>query len=358
MARRLIMETVRSSVMLCSGTGCAACGTPHVSSVLQDELVKRGLEREIKIVQTGCNGYCAAGPVMAVYPEEIFYQKLTVDDIPELVEEHFLKGRPFEKLMYKEPVSRTTIPHIKEIPFFKHQVLLVLRNKGLIDPERLEDYIARDGYQALANVLTQMNPEDVIKVVSDSGLRGRGGAGFPTGRKWELGLKIESDLKFVVCNGDEGDPGAFMDRSIMESDPHAIIEGMIICGAATRSHKGYIYVRAEYPLAVNRLQTAIDHCYEAGLLGSNIFDTGFDFDLEIYQGAGAFVCGEATALMRSIEGTRGMPRPKLWRSDNSEQCGDICKYSAAHLKRCRMVQGLWNRGKYRNKSLCYHRRYS
>lgn len=308
------METVRSSVMLCSGTGCAACGTPHVSSVLQDELVKRGLEKEIRVVQTGCNGYCAAGPVMAVYPEEIFYQKLNVDDIPELVEEHFLKGRPFEKLMYKEPHKKTTIPHIKEIPFFKHQVLLVLRNKGLINPERLEDYIARDGYQALANVLTKMNPEEIIKVVSDSGLRGRGGAGFPTGKKWELGLQIESDLKFIVCNGDEGDPGAFMDRAIMESDPHAIIEGMIICGVATQSHKGYIYVRAEYPLAVNRLQTAIDHCYEAGLLGSNIFDTGFDFDLEIYQGAGAFVCGEATALMRSIEGTRGMPRPKLWRS--------------------------------------------
>jgi NADH:ubiquinone oxidoreductase subunit F (NADH-binding)/(2Fe-2S) ferredoxin len=300
--------------MLCTGTGCVACGTPNVSTALHREIKKYRLDNEIDIVPTGCNGFCAEGPVMAVYPEKVFYQNLSAEAIPDLVEEHFVKGRPYHKLLYKEPVKKTPIPHINDIPFFKHQVSLVLRNKGLINPEKIEDYIMRDGYLALAKTLTVMSPGEAIKVVTDSGLRGRGGAGFPTGKKWELGLRIKSDQKFVVCNGDEGDPGAFMDRSIMEADPHAVIEGMIICGVVTESHKGYIYVRAEYPLAVERLQIAIDQCYEAGLLGSNIFNTGFDFDLEIYQGAGAFVCGEATALMRSIEGKRGMPRPKLWRS--------------------------------------------
>jgi NADH:ubiquinone oxidoreductase subunit F (NADH-binding)/(2Fe-2S) ferredoxin/NAD-dependent dihydropyrimidine dehydrogenase PreA subunit len=300
--------------MMCAGTGCVASGSLKIRSALEEELKKRGLNEEIKVVMTGCNGYCAEGPVVEVYPDEVFYQNLTVEEVPKLVEEHFLKGRPYEKLMFREPEKKVAIPAMKDIPFFKHQVLRVLRNKGLIDPESLEDYITRDGYQALAKALTSMTPQEIVKVVSDSGLRGRGGAGFPTGKKWELGLKIKSDIKFVVCNGDEGDPGAFMDRSVMESDPHAVIEGMIICGAATGSHKGYIYVRAEYPLAVKRLQLAIDQCYKARLLGGNILGTGFDFDLEIYQGAGAFVCGEATALMRSIEGKRGMPRPKLWRS--------------------------------------------
>jgi NADH:ubiquinone oxidoreductase subunit F (NADH-binding)/(2Fe-2S) ferredoxin len=308
------MKKSRASVMLCAGTGCVASGTLKIRAAFEEEIRKRGLEEEIKVVMTGCNGYCAEGPVVEVYPDEIFYQNLTVEEVPKLVEEHFLKGRPYEKLMFKEPEKKVAIPAMKDIPFFKHQVLRVLRNKGLIDPESIEDYITRDGYQALVKSLTSMTPAEIVKVMSDSGLRGRGGAGFPTGKKWELGLKIKSDMKFVVCNGDEGDPGAFMDRSVMESDPHAVIEGMIICGAATESHKGYIYVRAEYPLAVKRLQIAIDQCYEARLLGKNILGTGFDFDLEIYQGAGAFVCGEATALMRSIEGKRGMPRPKLWRS--------------------------------------------
>ncbi|HTR45504.1 MAG TPA: NADH-ubiquinone oxidoreductase-F iron-sulfur binding region domain-containing protein, partial [Thermodesulfovibrionales bacterium] len=308
------MKKSRASIMLCAGTGCIATGTLKVRDALQEEITKRGLDEEIKIVMTGCNGYCAEGPVTAVYPDEIFYQNITTEDVPMLVEEHFLKGRPYQKLMYKAPEKKETIPLMKDIPFFKQQVLRVLRNKGLIDPESIEDYIARDGYQGAVKALTQMTPEEVVKVVSDSGLRGRGGAGFPTGKKWELGLKIKSDVKFVVCNGDEGDPGAFMDRSVMESDPHAVIEGMLICGVATQSHKGYIYVRAEYPLAVKRLQIAINQCNEDGLLGKNILNTGFDFDLEIYQGAGAFVCGEATALMRSIEGKRGMPRPKLWRS--------------------------------------------
>ena len=308
------MEKYRANLMLCAGTGCVASGAIKVKHALDEELKKRGLDNEIKMVLTGCNGYCAEGPVLAVYPEEIFYQKLTVEEVPKLVEEHFLKGRPYEKLMFKEPVKKTAIPLMKDIPFFKYQVLRVLRNKGLIDPENIEEYIARDGYQALTKALTEMKPADVVQVVKDSGLRGRGGAGFPTGRKWELGLKIKSDIKYVVCNGDEGDPGAFMDRSVMEADPHSVIEGMIICGIATESHKGYIYVRAEYPLAVKRLNIAIDKCNEVGLLGKNILGTGFDFDLEVYQGAGAFVCGEATALMRSIEGKRGMPRPKLWRS--------------------------------------------
>ena len=308
------MKKSRASVMLCAGTGCVASGTLKIRAAFEEEIRKRGLDEEIKVVMTGCNGYCAEGPVVEVYPDEIFYQNLTVEEVPKLVEEHFLKGRPYEKLMFKEPEKKVAIPAMKDIPFFKHQVLRVLRNKGLIDPESIEDYITRDGYQGLVKVLTSMTPDEIVKVVSDSGLRGRGGAGFPTGKKWELGLKIKSDVKFVVCNGDEGDPGAFMDRSVMESDPHAVIEGMIICGAATESHKGYIYVRAEYPLAVKRLQNAIDQCYDARLLGKNILGTGFDFDLDIYQGAGAFVCGEATALMRSIEGKRGMPRPKLWRS--------------------------------------------
>lgn len=308
------MARFRANLMLCAGTGCVATGSMTVRGALKEEIKKRGLEEEVRVILTGCNGYCALGPVMTVYPDQIFYQLLTVEEIPKLVEEHFVKGRPYQKLMFVETEKKLAIPVMNEIPFFKYQVLRVLRNKGLTDPESLDEYIARDGYQALAKALTRMTPEEIVKVVSDSGLRGRGGAGFPTGKKWELGLKIKSDVKFIVCNGDEGDPGAFMDRSVMEADPHAVIEGMIIGGVATESHHGYIYVRAEYPLAVKRLQIAIDQCYEAGLLGKNILGTGFDFDLAIYQGAGAFVCGEATALMRSIEGKRGMPRPKLWRS--------------------------------------------
>ncbi|MFA4828610.1 MAG: NADH-quinone oxidoreductase subunit NuoF [Thermodesulfovibrionales bacterium] len=304
------MEKFRANLMLCAGTGCVASGTTKVRDALREEIQKRGLDEEIKIVLTGCNGYCAEGPVLSVYPDEIFYQKLTVEEIPKLVEEHFLKGRPYEKLMFKEPEKKTAIPLMKDIPFFKHQVLRVLRNKGLIDPEKIEEYIARDGYQAAAKALTQMTVEDIIKVVKDSGLRGRGGAGFPTGLKWDFASKVKSDIKYMLCNGDEGDPGAFMDRSVMEADPHSVIEGMIIGARAIGAHNGYIYVRAEYPLAVKRLHLAIDQATEAGLLGKNILDTGFDFELEIYLGAGAFVCGEETALMRSLEGKRGMPRPR------------------------------------------------
>ncbi len=303
------MEKYRANLLMCAGTGCVACGTPKVKTALEEELKKRGLADEIKLVLTGCNGFCAEGPVMLVYPEEIFYQKLTVEEIPKLVEEHFLKGRPYEKLMFKEPEKKLAIPLMNDIPFFKHQVLRVLRNKGLIDPEILDEYIARDGYMAAATAL-KMTSEEIIKVVKDSGLRGRGGAGFPTGLKWEFASKSKADLKYMLCNGDEGDPGAFMDRSVMEADPHSVIEGMMIGAKAIGASKGIIYVRAEYPLAVKRLQIAIDACLESGLLGENILDSSFNFDLEIYQGAGAFVCGEETALMRSIEGKRGMPRPR------------------------------------------------
>ncbi len=304
------MDKVRANLMLCAGTGCVASGTPKVKEALLEELKKRGLDEEIKLVLTGCNGYCAEGPVMAVYPDQVFYQKVTVEDIPILVEEHFLKGRPYQKLMFKEPEKKTAIPRMGDIPFFKHQVLRVLRNKGLIDPEKIEEYIARDGYRAMAKALTEMTPEDIVKVVKDSGLRGRGGAGFPTGLKWDFASKVKSDIKYMLCNGDEGDPGAFMDRSVMEADPHSVIEGMVIGAKAIGAHHGYIYVRAEYPLAVKRLQLAIDQATESGLLGGNILGTGFDFHLEIYLGAGAFVCGEETALMRSLEGKRGMPRPR------------------------------------------------
>jgi len=304
------MEKYRANLLMCAGTGCVASGTPKVKDALKAELEKRGLADEIKIVLTGCNGFCAEGPVMLVYPDEIFYQKLTVEDIPKLVEEHFLKGRPYEKLMFKDAEKKHAIPLMNDIPFFKHQVLRVLRNKGLIDPDSLDEYIARDGYLAAAKALKEMTPQEIIKTIKDSGLRGRGGAGFPTGLKWEFASKSQADQKYMLCNGDEGDPGAFMDRSVMESDPHSVIEGMIIGAKAIGASKGVIYVRAEYPLAVQRLQRAIDLCNESGLLGENILDSGFSFDLEIYLGAGAFVCGEETALMRSIEGQRGMPRPR------------------------------------------------
>jgi len=304
------MEKYRANLLMCAGTGCVASGTPKVRDALKAELEKRGLADEIKIVLTGCNGFCAEGPVMLVYPEEIFYQKLTVEEIPKLVEEHFLKGRPYEKLMFKDVEKKHAIPLMNDIPFFKHQVLRVLRNKGLIDPDSLDEYIARDGYLAAAKALKEMTPQDIIKTIKDAGIRGRGGAGFPTGLKWEFASKSVADQKYMLCNGDEGDPGAFMDRSVMESDPHSVIEGMIIGAKAIGASKGVIYVRAEYPLAVERLQRAIDMCNESGLLGENILDSGFNFDLEIYLGAGAFVCGEETALMRSIEGQRGMPRPR------------------------------------------------
>jgi NADH-quinone oxidoreductase subunit F/NAD(P)H dehydrogenase (quinone)/NADP-reducing hydrogenase subunit HndC len=303
------MEKIRTQLLLCGGTGCASTN-PAVREALKDELRRHGLDKELQIIETGCNGFCSVGPVMLVQPEGIFYQKLKPKDIPELVEEHFLKGRPVKRLFYVEPASSETIPTMNDIPFFSHQMLRVLRNKGVIDPEVIDDYIARDGYFGLAKALQEMTPEQIIEEVKRSGLRGRGGAGFPAGMKWEFASKSPGDVKYVLCNADEGDPGAFMDRSVLEADPHAVLEGMIIAAKAINAHHGYIYCRTEYPLAVRRLNIAIRQAREYGLLGENILDTGFDFDIEIYEGAGAFVCGEETALMRSIEGKRGMPRPR------------------------------------------------
>ena len=304
------MKRFRQHMLICGGTGCQAAGSAEVKKVLEAEIAKVGLSHEVAVVETGCNGFCAMGPVMVVYPEGTFYVNLTEEDMPELVAEHVVKGRPVERLFYKEPTTKTLIPDMHEIPFFAHQQLIALRNRGILDAENIDEYIARDGYQALAKALTQMTPEEIIAEVKTSGLRGRGGAGFPTGLKWEFCQKSPGETKYVLCNADEGDPGAFMDRSILEADPHSVVEGMTIAAKAIGAHAGYVYCRAEYPLAVHRLQLAIEQAREYGLLGDNILDTGFSFDLNIYQGAGAFVCGEETALMRSIEGKRGMPRPR------------------------------------------------
>ena len=304
------MGNVRTQLMLCSGTGCHASRSIPFRDALQKELERQGLLEEIKIIETGCNGFCAVGPVMLVQPEGIFYQRLTPEIVPHLVEEHFLKGRSVKKLLYVEPASKKTIPKMNQIPFFANQMFWVMRNKGVIDPEVIDEYIARDGYFGAAKALRDMTPEQIVEEVKLSGLRGRGGAGFPTGLKWEFARKSAGDVKYVLCNADEGDPGAFMDRSVLESDPHAVLEGMIIAARAIDARQGYIYARTEYPLAVKRLGIAIHQAREYGLLGKNILGTGFDFDVDIYQGAGAFVCGEETALMRSIEGKRGMPRPR------------------------------------------------
>jgi NADH:ubiquinone oxidoreductase subunit F (NADH-binding)/(2Fe-2S) ferredoxin/NAD-dependent dihydropyrimidine dehydrogenase PreA subunit len=299
---------------MCAGTACVSCGAFKVRARLEKELKDRGLDQEVRVVITGCNGFCAEGPIMVVYPEGIFYGHVTPDDMPLVVEEHIMKGRPVPKLFYKEPVKKEAIPRMKDIPFFGLQVLRVLRNRGLIDPESIDEYIAKDGYVALHKALTQMTPEQIIAEVKESGLRGRGGAGFPTGEKWEECRKYSRFPKYVICNGDEGDPGAFMDRSVLEADPHAVLEGMAICGRAVDSHEGYLYVRAEYPLAIKRVNLAIEQARNYGLLGKDIFGTGFDFDAFVYPGAGAFVCGESTALMFSLEGKRGMPRAKPPRS--------------------------------------------
>jgi NADH-quinone oxidoreductase subunit F/NAD(P)H dehydrogenase (quinone)/NADP-reducing hydrogenase subunit HndC len=296
--------------MLCSGTGCHANHSLAFRDALRSELERQNLSDEVRVIETGCNGFCAVGPVMLVQPEGIFYQRLTPEVAPQLVEEHFLKGRPLESLLYVEPGTKKAIPRMDRIPFFANQMFWVMRNKGVIDPEKIDEYIARDGYFGAAKALTGMTPAQIVEEVKASGLRGRGGAGFPTGLKWEFAGRSESDVKYVLCNADEGDPGAFMDRSVLEADPHAVLEGMIIAARAIGARRGYIYVRTEYPLAVKRLGIAIDQARDYGLLGENILGTGVDFDVEIYQGAGAFVCGEETALMRSIEGRRGMPRPR------------------------------------------------
>jgi NADH-quinone oxidoreductase subunit F/NAD(P)H dehydrogenase (quinone)/NADP-reducing hydrogenase subunit HndC len=297
-------------MLICAGTGCVSNNSLKVRTALEGELKKQGLADEVQVVITGCNGFCAVGPVMVVYPEGIFYHKLTPEDVPHLVEEHLLKGRPVQKLMYTEPAKKELTPKMGDITFFNLQVLRALRNRGIIDAEKIDEYIARDGYMALGKALQEMTSETIIEEMKASGLRGRGGAGFPTGLKWEFAAKASGDVKYALCNGDEGDPGAFMDRSILEADPHAVLEGMTIAAKAIGAHEGHIYCRAEYPLAIERLNTAIDQARSYGLLGENILDSGFDFDIEIYQGAGAFVCGEETALMTSIEGKRGMPRPR------------------------------------------------
>ena len=302
----------RSQVLICGGTGCTSSGSMKIADKLEEEIEAKGLTEEIKIVSTGCFGLCALGPVMIIYPEGTFYSQVKAEDIPEIVEEHLLKGRVVTRLVYDETVVADQIKSLNETNFYKKQMRVALRNCGVINPENIEEYIAVDGYQALYKVLKEMTPDEVIKVILDSGLRGRGGGGFPTGRKWQLAKDLvkDADQKYVCCNADEGDPGAFMDRSVLEGDPHVLIEAMAIAGYAIGATQGYVYVRAEYPIAVNRLQIAIDQAREVGLLGKNIFDSGFDFDLDIRLGAGAFVCGEETALMASIEGNRGEPRPR------------------------------------------------
>ena len=304
------MSTYRTEILICNGTGCRMYGSDEVRETLKSELERHGLNHEIGIVETGCNGFCAQGPLAVVQPEGIFYQKLRAEDIPYLVEEHFLKGRPVKKFFYKEQASAETIPVMGDIPFYSRQKLIVLKNRGVIDPEKIDEYIARDGYQGAGKALLEMTPEEIVEEVKKSGLRGRGGGGFPTGLKWGFARKSEGHVKYVLCNADEGDPGAFMDRSVLEADPHAVLEGMIIAAKAVGAHQGYIYCRAEYPLALRRLDVAINQARDYGLLGEDILGSGFDFDLEVYRGAGAFVCGEETALMHSIEGKRGMPRPR------------------------------------------------
>ncbi len=304
------MKPFRSYIMLCAGTGCVSNGVFDIKEVIERELEKHNLQDEVAIVMTGCNGFCAQGPLMVVKPEEIFYQHLTEKSIPHLVEEHFLKGRPVESLMYVPPDKEDAIPELHAIPFFKDQRLIAMRNRGMIDPDKIEEYIARDGYRALSKAVGSMKPEEVIKEISASGLRGRGGAGFPTGRKWDSRRKDPRTPKYVVCNADEGDPGAFMDRSIVEADPHSIIEGMAIGAYAVGAFMGYVYLRMEYPLAVKRMQFAIEQAREYGLLGEDILGSGFDFDMQIFKGAGAFVCGETTALVASIEGKPPEPRQR------------------------------------------------
>jgi NADH:ubiquinone oxidoreductase subunit F (NADH-binding)/(2Fe-2S) ferredoxin len=304
------MKRHRMHLMLCAGTGCVSNKAFKVRDALERQLREHGLQEEISLVMTGCNGFCAVGPVMVVQPGEIFYQLLTEENIPHLVEEHFLKGRPVKELMFTPSGTETPVPKLADIGFFSKQRLITLRNRGLIDPEKIDEYIARDGYSALGKALLEMTPEQIIHEAKESGLRGRGGAGFPTGLKWEICREAEGATKYVICNADEGDPGAFMDRSIIESDPHSVLEGMAIAARAIGASQGRVYIRFEYPLARERLVKAIGQAEEYGLLGEGILGTDFSFDVSIVEGAGAFVCGEETALLSSIEGRRGMPRPR------------------------------------------------
>ena len=305
------MAIARTHILVCGGTGCSSSHSQELIDAFHNQLQERGLAGEVQVIKTGCFGLCALGPVVIVYPEGCFYSHVTVEDIPEIVEEHILKGRIVTRLLYQETVvDDSTIKNLNHTKFYEKQTRVALRNCGVINPENIDEYIAVDGYEALGRVLTQMTPDEVIQVVKDSGLRGRGGGGFPTGQKWLFARQSPGDVKYVCCNADEGDPGAFMDRSVLEGDPHVVLEAMTIAGYAIGAHQGYIYVRAEYPIAIHRLQVAIKQAREYGFLGEDIFGTGFAFDIELRLGSGAFVCGEETALMTSIEGHRGEPRPR------------------------------------------------
>ena len=304
------MDFYRAHVLVCGGTGCTSSGSGEIIERFEKGLAEKGLEKEVKVVRTGCFGLCEAGPIVIVYPEGAFYSRVKAEDVDEIVEEHLLKGRIVERLLHKEENLEDVATTLDEIEFYKKQNRIALRNCGVIDPEVIDEYIAFDGYKALGVCLTEKTPEEVLDIIKQSGLRGRGGGGFPTGLKWQFGHDAKGDQKYVICNADEGDPGAFMDRSVLEGDPHSVIEAMAIAGYVIGANMGYVYVRAEYPIAVKRLQIAIDQAREYGLLGEGIFGTDFGFDIEIRLGAGAFVCGEETALMESIEGRRGEPRPK------------------------------------------------
>lgn len=305
------MSLYRAHVLVCGGTGCTSSGSAQLMEEFEAQLAANGLENEVEIVKTGCFGLCALGPVVVVYPEGAFYSRVHKEDVAEIVSEHLLKGRIVKRLVYSETIAEDgTIKSLNDVPFYKKQHRVALRNCGVINPEKIEEYIAFDGYKALAKVLTEMQPKDVIETIKQSGLRGRGGGGFPTGLKWEFAIKSVNEQKYVCCNADEGDPGAFMDRSVLEGDPHSVLEAMAIAGYAIGANQGYIYIRAEYPIAVKRLEIAIKQAKEFGVLGDNIFGTGFSFDIGLRLGAGAFVCGEETALMTSIEGHRGEPRPR------------------------------------------------
>ncbi|MDR3552100.1 MAG: NADH-quinone oxidoreductase subunit NuoF [Clostridia bacterium] len=301
---------IRSHVLICSGENCTSSGSEKLISAMESEIVKKGLADEVKVIKAGCFDLCSSGPNMIIYPEGAFYSNVTVADISEIVEEHLIKGRVVKRLLHHDFTQEKTVSSLNEVPFYQKQLRIALRNCGVINPEDIDEYIAFDGYRALGKVLTEMKPEEVIDVVLRSGLRGRGGAGFPTGRKWQLARGNAADQKYVCCNADEGDPGAFMDRSVLEGDPHSVLEAMAIAGYAIGATQGYIYVRAEYPIAIKRLRIAIDQARDYNLLGKDIFGTGFEFDIELRLGSGAFVCGEETALMTSIEGHRGEPHPR------------------------------------------------
>ena len=332
------MNIYRSHVLVCGGTGCTSSGSVKIKEEFENQIANKGLDKEVAVVQTGCFGLCALGSIVIVYPEGAFYSMVKDEDVEEIAAAHLLKGRIVQRLLYDETVHENEeIKSLNEVDFYKKQKRIALRNCGVINPENIEEYIGMDGYQALGKVLTEMKPQEVIDVIKDSGLRGRGGGGFPTGVKWQFAANSPGGQKYVCCNADEGDPGAFMDRSILEGDPHSVIEAMAIAGYAIGANQGYIYIRAEYPIAVKRLQIAIDQAREYGLLGKNIFESGFNFDLEIRLGAGAFVCGEETALMTSIEGHRGEPHSRppfpavkgLWEKptilNNVETYANICQ---------------------------------